>query len=179
MHLREVAVFAAMALGLVSGPARACEFDPFLFQLPGETEAKAHERSDKILADNAVKRHFDRESYDFEKSALIYLARVFSRTAGNFASGVLPSTRVRPMASLKGTLPPDDQTLTDEAQSGMCTDIGDGHGARSYIGELVVVFEGLPKTGERPRGIDSFQVGSIRTFELLDRLREYGKDLDD
>ena len=61
----------------------------------------------------------------------------------------------------------------------MCTDIGDGFGAFSNVGTLVVVFEGVRKTEERPRGIDSFQAKAIRIIPLLDELRKHGKDLEE
>ena len=169
-----------MAFAFGSGPALACERDPFLFQLPGETEADANERSDNVRAAFRAIEHANRESYAVQNSTLIYLARVVLKTPGRSTSAErnLPSTRVRPLASLKGTFASADRTLTDEAASGMCTDIGDGQGALSGVGKLVVVFEGLPKTSERPRGIDSFEAGSIRTVPLLDWLRGHGKDLE-
>lgn len=180
MYLRVAAVVAALGWGLLTAPAQACELDPFLFQLPGETEAEAQERSDKILADHAVTRQYNRERDAFEKATLIYLARVASRTSGHFDPGQDgPSTRVHPLKSLKGSLPSNDRTLIYEVQPGACTDFGDGQGTISPVGTLVVVFEGLPKNRERPRGVDSFRAASIRTIPLLDLLRGYGKDLED
>jgi hypothetical protein len=167
---------------MVSQPALGCEYDPFLFQLPGETDQVAQARSERIAADASVLRHFDREKYDFEHAASIFLARVTAKAPARDAAGKLelPSTTVRPLTALKGSLPTSVMTLTDDATGGgMCTDFGDGHGAWSKVSDLVVVFAGLPKTRDRPRGVDSFDVSDIRTVELLDKLRAFGKDLED
>jgi len=186
MYFRGIGVLVTLALGLVPATARACERDTFLFQLPGESEAVAEKRSDQIDADYRVQEHFERENRGFKTAKLVYLARVVSNAAP--VSGPVPTRRlatVRPIASFRGTLPSSDRTLRDEGGSGMCTDIGDGRGAMSSVGDLVVVFEGLPEAlknaygfNDRPRGIDSFDVSSIRTIELLDWLRDQGKNLD-
>ena len=81
MYIRMTVVLAAVVAGLQCGPAQACETDPFLFQLPGETEAMARERSDKIRTDHAIARQYNREKDAFESATLIYLARMNSRTA--------------------------------------------------------------------------------------------------
>jgi hypothetical protein len=146
--------------------------------LPGETVEQANERSERVRTDRSIVHDYERETYDYENATRIYLARVISRTSGSWSEQTLPSTKVRPMHALKGQLPSGDQTLTDEAQSGMCSDVGDGRGAWSQVDDLVVVFEGLPKSEYRPRGVDSFRAQNIRTVELLDRLRDYGKDLE-
>lgn len=180
MHLLKIAV-ASAALGLLSWPALACEIDPFLFQLPGETESDAHERSDQMIDDHEVVSLYNRELSNFENAKTVYLARVVQRQPGSYTSGrvTLPSSRVHPIVSLKGAMPPEDRTLTGEGAGGMCTDVGDGFGAFSEVGSLVVVFEGVPKTFIRPRGLDSFQAKAIRTIPLLDELRKHGKDLED
>jgi hypothetical protein len=163
---------------------QACERDPFLFQLPGESEAVAAKRSEQIGSDYRVQEHFERENQDFETAKLIYLARVVSRSAPG-PRGVGPSTVVHPIAAFRGTLPSNNQTLQDMGATGMCTDIGDGKGAWGAVGDLIVVFEGLPEGlknaygfNARPHGKDSFDVSSIRTVDLLDWLRDQGKDLD-
>ena len=180
MQLAKVVIVAA-GLGLVSGPAWACEIDPFLFQLPGETETDAHERSDKTIADHETVRHYNRQRSNFENAATIYLARVTARTRGNYVPGsvTFPSAQVQPLIPLKGPLPSHARTLTGEPAGGMCTDIGDGFGAFSNVGTLVVVFEGVRKTEERPRGIDSFQAKAIRIIPRVDELRKHGKDLEE
>jgi hypothetical protein len=177
---------AYLVIALISTPGHvyACEKDPFLFLLPGETETDAVKRSEQIRSDFSIVERVDRESWAFEHAKTIYLSRILSRSLGELSSDsskwiALPSTRIQPIHALKGQLPSTDETLTDEAESGMCTDIGDGHGSWSNENELVVVFVGLPKTQYRPRGIDSFKVSEIRTPELLDKLREFGKDIED
>ena len=76
-------------------------------------------------------------------------------------------------------LPQSDQKLTGEGAGGWCTDRGDGMASFEDKGTLVVIFEGLPITKERPRGIDSLSAMDIRTVDLLDGLRAFGKDLED
>lgn len=184
---RHIGASVAITIGLASASAQACERDSFLFQLPGESEAVAEKRSDQIDEDYRIKEHFEREDRDFKAAKIIYLARVISRAPIVSSTGLTgSSTTVRPIASFRGTLPSSDETLQDSGEAGgMCTDIGDGRGAMSSVGDLVVVFEGLPKELknpygfiDRPRGKDSFDVSSIRTIELLDWLRDQGKNLD-
>lgn len=151
----------------------------FDFQLPGETETQAHQRSEDILSDYYVMRHYDREKYAFDKASAIYLARVVSHSPGTYPQGAdVPSSVVHPVHALKGILPAKDQTLSGMPAGGMCWDIGDGEGAFQPAGELTVVFAGLPTSDRRPRGVDSFPVLSIRIVELLDVLRAFGKDLE-
>lgn len=173
-------VFATVVL-VVSAPAKGCELDPFLFQLHGETVAQAKERSDSIRSDFKIVGHFERETTDWEKASSVYLGRVISADGGSYAPGhrVLPSARIQPLHALKGEAPKSQQVLTDEAQSGMCSDVGDGQASWAKPGELVVVFTGLPRDDYRPRGIDSFLAMEIRTVDLLDKLRELGKNLED
>jgi len=173
----------ALGLGLLTcgSASLACTLDPFLFQLPGESVDQVKARSGQIRADFTVIKHWEREKFAFERASSIYLGRVKSKVHWNYSTKpwTLPSTTVQPIAKFKGMLPSADQVLTDEAQSGTCTDYGDGHGAWGKIGDLVVVFFGLPKTRERPNGIDSFESKEIRTVELLDALRDFGKDVED
>lgn len=131
MRFQICGVIAAILIGVISEPTRACSLDPFLFQLPGETEEQARQRSEKVLSDYVVKAHFDREEYNLKHASGIYLARVLSRIPGEYETDrtVLPSTTVQPIHALKGSLPPGTRTLVDQAEGGACTDIGDGHGA--------------------------------------------------
>ena len=174
-----------LAFGLVtlllSQPALACSIDPFIIQLPGETEAEAHARSDAHLSDQSAYRSYSRESNDFERAKAVYLARVVAKTEPGYSGKekIWPSTRVRPFAALKGALPKSDQALTDETWGGMCDTRGDGDGAWGNIGELVVVFVGLPKSEQQPRGIDSFRARLIRTSQVLDQFRAIGKDIEE
>jgi hypothetical protein len=175
MFRRGLCTGIAIALGLAAHPSRACQYDPFLFQLRGETEDQARARSAEIFADFRVKERLDREQHDFHSAERIYLALVVPNRLADTAG--FPSTRVRPLSSFKGALPTEELNLVDQTLAGICTDMGDGLGVKSAAGNLVVVFEGMPKTAYRPRGVDSFQVSSIRTVALLDWLRKLGKDL--
>ena len=174
---------SALGLAILVYPSElpACSLDPFLFQLPGETVEQVKARSKQIWADFSVIHHYQREKYAFENARAIYLGRIISKLEWNYKTKpwTLPSTTVQPVAKLKGNLPSGKQVLTDEAQTGACTDYGDGHGAWGKVGDLVIVFVGLPKSRERPNGIDSFKPSDIRTVELLDALRDFGKDIED
>ena len=175
-------VFAIPIL-IGSSQIRACETDPFLFQMPGETVAQANERSKQIADSFDIFEHYERELGGFDKAKSVYLGKVISRQEGTLTADkqILPSTVVRPVKSLKGPLPKGDRTLTDQAwlASGMCSDVGDGEGATADVGKLIVVFEGVPKTQYRLNGLDSFALGSIRTVPLLDLVRAQGKDLEE
>jgi len=169
------------AVAFTPSQAWACEIDPFIFQLPGETVAVAQERSERAIADNATVTLYDRELAGFETATTIYLARVVAKTRGNYTPGHVtdPSATVRPIVALKGSsFSGGDRKLTGEGAGGLCTDRGDGLGVFAEIGELIVVYEGVPKTADRPRGIDSFRASAIRTGPLLDELRKHGKDLE-
>ena len=181
MRLKVRTIIVAFGLASTPTPIIACSVDPFLFQLPGETVEQANARSEKIGSDFDIVGHFAREKHANETAKVIYLGRIISKVDFNYSAEktTLPSTTVKPIAQLKGKLPSRNQVLTDEAASGMCDDVGDGHGATTKIGDLVVVFSGLPTSDIRPRGIDSFEVSEIRTVELLDALRTFGKDLED
>jgi hypothetical protein len=180
MRFKEIGILAA-ALGLAPSHAWACEIDPFLFQLPGETQADAQARSDGTVADHETVRLYNRELASFENATTIYLGRVVARTRGSYVPGNAtdPSTTVRPIASIKGAPASDDRILAGEAAGGLCIDRGDGLGAFADNGDLVVVFEGLPKSIDRPKGIDSLPAKAIRTIPLLHELRKHGKDLEE
>jgi hypothetical protein len=169
--------FITLSAAVSAQPAVACEWDPFLFQLPDETVAQANERSRNIHPDLETVSHFNRETRDYETASTIYLARVISRQEDRDRYEL--SANVRPLHALKGSLPTHDRTQTAHAAGGLCTDRGDGTGAFSKAGDLVVVFENVPTSEDRPRGIDSFSAMEIRTVDLLDKLREFGKDLED
>src|SRR3954467_7835228 len=103
MYLRRFVVIAGMAIGLLSGEARACEYEPFLFQLPGETAEAAEERSSAILSDNAILRRTDRENDAFKKAVNIYLARKVD-TLAEPATHARVSV-VRPVGTIRGLAP--------------------------------------------------------------------------
>ena len=179
----DVLLRSAIGLAVLISPYSlpACTLDPFLFQLPGETVEQVKARTKQIWADFRVISRYQREKHAFESAKTIYLGRIVSKVDFDLQTKpmTLPSTTVQPIAKFKGELPSTNQILTDEAQTGTCTDYGDGHGAWGKVGELVVVFVGLPKSEARPNGIDSFTPGEIRTVELLDALRDFGKDIED
>lgn len=179
----KILVRCILGIALAAHPSGliACSLDPFLFQLPGESVDQVKARSKQIRADFTIIKHYEREKHAFERANVIFLGRVISKVDWNYKTKpwTLPSTTVKPVAKFKGELPSTNRMLTDEAQSGACTDYGDGHGAWSKVGDLVVVFMGLEKTRERPNGIDSFEPSEIRTIQLLDALRDFGKDIED
>lgn len=179
MEIR-TAVIACFAFISLSEAACACEIDPFLFQLPGETLSEARKRSESVISDLGVVATYERQRHAFERAKLIYLARVVATERG----GVRPgqggrAANVTPLQAIKGLLPTQRRMLARENQPGACTDYGDGLGALSSSGELVLVFEGLPISRERRRGIDSFPASAIRFVPLLDAMRKHGKDLED
>lgn len=173
----KVAFIAAITWAV---PVLACETDPFLFQLEGESKEDAKARSEAVGASFNIVGHYNRETYAFEKAERIYLAKIVSRLDGKVTEDkwTLPSTEVEPLKALKGGLPTKRIRLEGEGAGGMCSDVGDGTGAFASTGSLVVVFEGVPKSEYRPRGIDSFTTAEIRTIPLLDLLREAGTDLE-
>jgi len=179
--MRCAQVFGLAICIAFTAPAMACEQDPFLFVLPGESLSIAQERSKSIGSDLDIIRSYDREEYAAGNAKAIYLGRVVSSEETTYMKlpWKVPSTEVEPIKSLKGELPKGHQQLIDEAQSGTCIDYGDGHGAWAKVGDLVVVFVGLPISDARPNGIDSLMPNEIRTISLLDALRAAGRDVED
>lgn len=179
MRFKEIAILAT-ALGVTCGQARACEVDPFLFQLPGETLADAQERSAQTWADHKTVQLYNRELASAENATTIYVGRIVAQRQGSYVPGKLtdPSTTVRPILSLRGKPSSGDRVLTGERAGGLCSDRGDGFAAFANVNDLVVVFEGLPRSVDRPRGIDSFGAKAIRTVPMLDELRKHGQDLE-
>lgn len=163
------ATLACSAIALVATPAAACEQDPIYFKLPNETDLQAQDRAERIRIDRAIARSYDRETNDLENATSIYLARVVSRALPALSDGVrLPATTlVRPVKTFKGSTKSADRSLIDDGGTGLCEDRGDGSGAYADANRLVMVFEGLPETEARPRGIDSFVVEELRTKPLL------------
>jgi hypothetical protein len=178
--VRQIAPLLVATLAFAT-PVMACEQDPFLFVLPGESLSVAKKRSKAIESDRDVIRSYHREEYAAENAKAIYLGRVVSSEETTYMKlpWTVPSTKVEPTKSLKGELPRDRQQLIDEAQTGTCTHYGDGHGAWAKVGDLVVVFVGLPTSAARPNGIDSLMPSEIRTIGLLDALRAAGRDVEE
>ena len=164
MYRRSIVTLATLTLLTVPTSAVACERDPISFRLPGETEAQAFERANRIDADRWVAGLYNREATDFANATHVYLARVISKTRSP------RSTVVTPLEALKGERKNGTQTLIDDGGPGLCDDRGDGFGAQADTDALVVVFEGLPTSPERPRGVDSLRVNDIRTPPLLYKL---------
>ena len=174
--------FGTLCLGsLAVSPAHACEYVTWPFQLPGETEQEARNRSAKILSDQLTKAQFEREDFDLKNAQTIYIARVLSTNRGQ-GTPAGPMSLVEPVAAISGKTPTRARTLVEAREQG-CSNWGDGYGdgegTGAPIGTLVVVFEGLPKTEKRPNGIDSLRATSVRRGELLERLGKYSKYFDE
>ena len=162
---------------VASAEAQACEYDPFLFQLPGETVELAQSRSDRIMADASVLRRVDREEGAFKRASNIYLARKVATLNDPKTKDALIT--VRPVHSVRGSLPRGVQTLRfDYGFSGMCGSVGDGDTRHLSDGSYLIVFEGLPRNEYRRRGIFSIDVNLVQNTSLLDALRSFGADLE-
>ena len=165
-------VFAAMA----ASPALACETEPSLVRLPGETAEALETRLDKTHEDQWVIRRYWRESSDYEHAPIVYIARVLVSDRSPTAPGgalIFPRAVVQPIYPIKGRLPTASKTLVQTNLSS-CGAYGDGDAASAPVGEIVFVFEGLTKLAQRPNGIDSIRAADARTFELLDPLYQFG-----
>lgn len=162
---------------LAARPASACEYVTWPFQLPGETEQEARKRSAQILSDQLVKAHFQREDFDLNNAQTIYIARVLSTNRGQ-AARAQPKSIVVPVEAITGKAPASARTLVETKERG-CSNwgdgIGDGEGTGAPVGTFVIVFEGLPKTEERPNGTDSLRATSVRRKELLEPLGKHSK----
>ncbi len=173
--------FTILSCSFAVTPAHACGYVTWPFQLPGETEQGARERSAQILSDQRTNARIAREDFDLKNSLTIYIARVLSN---NRAQGIRirPKSIVEPVEAISGRLPSIARTLI-EVESNSCSNWGDGYGdgegTAASVGSLVVIFEGLPKSANRPNGIDSLRATSVRRAELLERLSKYGKEFDE
>ena len=180
-HLRHIVPAATLAAVFINNPARACERDPYEFRLPEETEAQAKAREKTTAYEQRLGLRFAREARAFEMASDVYVARVVRQ----FPSGVVagkwmpPRATIKPIKALKGTFKPGERELIIEADAGIaCEDRGDGYAAYATVGTTVVVFEGLPVSQARPRGIDSLPASDIRTVPLLLVLMDlYGPQL--
>ena len=159
---------AAIAICL-SAPAFACERDPApIFKLPGETEAGAISRDERIDADPELVNRVQSERHYVATAPRIYVGEVVSRLADERGS------IVRPLRAYRGKLPHSSRSLVFVPAS-LCTgDISDGEGWRGKPGELVVIFEGVGRTMWRPNGVDSLLATSIRSPELLRWIQRFG-----
>lgn len=154
-------------------PALACETEPDLIPLPGETAEALELRLDKTHEDQWVIRRYLRETHAYEKSSAVYIARVIT-TSGRSETRALGWATVQPLHAIKGRLVQDKRTLK-QANWASCGHYGDGDAVFAPIGEIVFVFEGLPKSEQRPSGIDSIRAADARTSELLDALYQFGR----
>lgn len=169
-----LAIFIANA----ASPVLACETEPDLVRLPGETADAFEARLEKTHADQWVIRRYLRESKARENASTIYVARVVASNRGKATPNkapALPRVTVQPLHSIRGSLPPVRKTLA-HTNWASCGNYGDGDAAWASVGEIVLVFEGLPRSEQRPNGIDSLLASDLRTFELLDPLYQYGSE---
>jgi hypothetical protein len=171
---RTLAMGTALAFAALPAPLHACEPEPFLFQLPGESVEAAEDRSSRILADNRILRRAGRENDAFKKAVNIYLARKIDTVVDPRTHARI--TAVQPVHAIRGSAPRGQQRLRDDSVSGMCASVGDGDISDLPPGSYLVVFDGLPHDTFRPRGIDSFSVDSLRNGDLLDALTKLGRD---
>ena len=180
-HWRRAILAAALAGTMMSGTASACERDPYEFKLPEETGAQAKAREKKTSDEQRVGVLFDREMRAFETATSIYVGQVVRQSPAGSVAGKWspPRTVIRLAKAVKGTPNLRERELISEADAGgWCEDRGDGYAAYAPVGTTVVVFEGLPVTQRRPRGIDSLMASQIRTAPLLLVLMSlYGPEL--
>lgn len=166
---------AVLSASLLARAAHACEYDIDLARLPGETAEAFQAREERTYSDLEVIRSYTRETADFQQATKVYLGRVLSSNAGRFSDfSILPTAVVRPLLAVKGNLPGEDQTLSDVLWTS-CGNHGDGDASRSTKDTLVYVFEGIPNSKIRPRGIDSLRAADVRSYELLTPLYEFGQ----
>ena len=110
------------------------------------------------------------------EAPIIYLARVAE--AQKDANYFNYAATVQPLKAIKGRLP-GVRTLRATAPTSCGISNGDGDGSYASVGELVVVFEGVRKKKDRPRGIDSVRMIEVRSGSLLDPVEEWlGKQPD-
>ena len=172
-------VCAAAGFLMTPLPAWACERDPILFRLEGETLLDAQQRAKGVDHDHRIKQAIDREESAWALADVVYLGTVTEAQLSKSSPGRYeqPSTVVKPLISLKGTLPKSARRLTGEPAGGLCQDRGDGFAAFAAKGQLVVVFEGLAVSEDRPRGIDSLDAVDVRSMPVLNALWVIGEDL--
>jgi hypothetical protein len=137
--------------------------------MSGESDEAFEARLDKTHDDQWVIRSYLREANAVEKASAIYVARVIQRDVTQSPSDkvTMPWAVVQPLHAIRGSLPPGIRKLAITALWS-CGPYGDGDAARSPVGTLVFVFDGMPRSEARPNGIDSIPTTNARTFELLD-----------
>jgi hypothetical protein len=169
---------AALALALVAVPGVACETEPDVAALPGETPEALEARRTQIHTDQWVVRRYLREREAYKAASAIFIARVITSDLSKSnpsTTRLPPRVTVQPLHEIKGALPAAHRTLT-QTEWTSCGNHGDGDAPWATVGEIVFVFEGLPATQDRPHGIDSIRAVDARTTELLDPLYRWAKD---
>jgi hypothetical protein len=165
-----IIVAATIATLCASSPALGCERDSDpIYKLPGETDQSAAIRGERIDADRRLVAQMQMERHYVEAAPRIYVGEVVSRLEDG--SG----TTVRPVKAYRGALPRSPVKLAFVPAS-LCTgdDISDGEGWRGKPGELVVIFDRLKPTANRPNGIDSLMATSIRSQVLSSWIEQFG-----
>lgn len=161
-----------------ASPALACETEPSLVRLPGETAEAFEARNQKTQADQWVIRKYWRESFAYKHASAVYIARVVTSDRPKSAPGQAPPldhVTVKFLHAVRGRMPATERKLEVTARAS-CGNYGDGDAASASVGEIVFVFEGLSKSEQRPNGIDSILAADARTYELLDPLYEFGSE---
>lgn len=167
----------ALALIMPNG-ARACSLEQFDVRFPGETLEEAQKRSDKILWDGLPIERFLSQRDAFARAKTVYLGKVVQsgRIERDWSMDRF-WTRVMPVHAIKGTLPAGPTDLSSVGSSGMCSSIGDGEGSGADLNDYVVVFEGLARSEDFPRGIDSYALNDIRDWQILRPIKSFGEDI--
>ena len=106
-----------------------------------------------------------------KNAPVVYLARVLQSEDFQRNKFVYHAS-IQPLKALKGAMP-DKRQLISANQSSCGWADGDGDATFAKPGELVVIFEGLPKRKERPRGVDSVRMIEVTYGSLLDPVQEW------
>jgi len=168
-----VSLFLLPALLTAASPAFGCEKDSPTARLPGYSDQQAEDRAYKLWSDWDVIWHYNRTKALIDEASAIYLARV-SRVE-SVKDGILDrfTTTVEPLSAIKGVKPVESQTLQGTTPSSCDAANGDGDGVYTGKEDLIIVFEGVAKRDDRPRGIDSVRVSETRNIELLDQVQAW------
>jgi len=162
-------VFAALLI--VPGTAIACERDSPTARLPGYSDEKAEERSNKLWSDWDVIGHYQRTRELMGEASAYYLGRVIKTESE--ASRARSVAFVEPLRALKGKMPVGTQTLEGFMPDSCGGPNGDGFGAYAVKEDLIIVFLGVSKLPNRPNGIGSVKVEDVRNLDLLDGVQTW------
>jgi hypothetical protein len=167
--MRQIALLA-ITCAVISVPGKACEIDTPTDWLPGFTQAQTERRSSEILEAREHVMTYLQVEADLKNAPTAYLARVLKSDRDESLS--IYSTKIEPLKAFKGQLP-HGKTLVATTPSSCGFSEGDGSVQFAKEGELVVVFEGLPKREDRPRGIDSIRMIEVTYGSLLGPVQEW------